>query len=173
MRADKQLLLDEIRENIDNAKALVLMSYQKLEPNATAAFRDNLRKQGAGLEVVRKRVLAKAAQASGLGIDIDAFEGHIALVYASEDPVAATKTVFDFSKENDDILKILGGKFEGQLCSAADVEKIAKLPGKDEMRAQFLGLLEAPMSQTLAVVEALLTSVLHCLENKSQEGDKA
>ena len=35
-------------------------------------------------------------------------------------------------------------------------KQISKLPGKDEMRAQFLGLLEAPMAQTLAVMEAVI-----------------
>ena len=43
MRPEKQLLLDEIREKIDSSKALMLTRYQKLEPNAPAAFRDNLR----------------------------------------------------------------------------------------------------------------------------------
>ena len=45
---------------------------------------------------------------------------------------------------------------------------MSKLPSKDEMRAQFLGTLEAPMAQTLAVMDALLTSVVHCLNNKVQ-----
>jgi large subunit ribosomal protein L10 len=54
------------------------------------------------------------------------------------------------------------------MCSASDVEQISKLPGKDEMRSQFLGTLEAPLAQTLSVLEALLTSVMYCLENKSQ-----
>ena len=44
-----------------------------------------------------------------------------------------------------------------------------KLPAKDEMRAQLLGLFEAPMSQTLSTMESLLTSVMHCLENKKDK----
>ena len=172
MRAEKQLLLDEIKEKIDQSKAMVLASYQKLSPNTTAGFRDSLRKIGGGLEVVRKRVLIKAAEASGVQLDPDILEGHIAVIFADEDPVATTKLIFAFSKENEDTLKVLGGRLEGQLCTGADIEMISMLPGKDEMRAQFLGLLEAPMSQTLAVVEALLSSVMHCLENKAQKGEQ-
>ena len=48
-----------------------------------------------------------------------------------------------------------------------DLEIISQLPTKDVMRSQLLGLFEAPMSQTLAVMEALLCSVPHCLENKA------
>ena len=54
---------------------------------------------------------------------------------------------------------------------ASDVERLSKLPSKDEMRAQFLSVLEAPMSQTLAVMEALLTSVPYCLDNKCKQED--
>lgn len=170
MRAEKQFLLDEIKEKIDQSKVMVLASYQKLSPNATAGFRDSLRQQGGCLEVVRKRVLLKAVEASGFSLDADVLEGHIAVIFA-EDPILTTKLIFQFSKENEDVLKVLGGRFEGQMCTGKDVEIISQMPSKDEMRAQFLGLLEAPMSQTLAVVEALLSSVMHCLDNKAQKGE--
>jgi large subunit ribosomal protein L10 len=52
------------------------------------------------------------------------------------------------------------------MYNAADVEIMSQLPSKDVMRAQFLGLLEAPMAQTLAVMEALISSVVYCLDNK-------
>lgn len=171
MRAEKQLLLDEIKEKIDRSGTMVLASYQKLSPNVTAGFRDALRKQKGSLAVVRKRVLVKAAQAAGISFDPEILEGHVAVIFAEGDPVMATKEIFQFSKENDNVLKVLGGRFEGQTCTGADVELISQMPGKDEMRAQFLGLLEAPMSQSLAVVEALLTSVMHCLENNVQKSD--
>ncbi len=93
-------------------------------------------------------------------------QGHIAVVFANEDPVQTTKAIFQFCQENEEVLEVIGGRFEGAICSAQDVEQISKLPSKDEMRAQFLGTLEAPLAQTLAVMDALLTSVMHCLENK-------
>jgi large subunit ribosomal protein L10 len=169
MRAEKQLLLDEFQEKIGQANALVLTSYKKLEPNKAAGFRNDLRKQGSGMGIIRKRILAKAAKENGFELDLDALHGHIAVIFIGGDPVETTKSIFQFAKENDEVLTVLGGRFDGQLRTAADVEAISKLPSRDELRAQFLGLLEAPMSQTLASIEALLTSVLYCLENKSQE----
>ncbi len=170
MRQEKQLLLDEIKEKIDLSKSMVLASYQQLTPNATADFRMNIAKHGGCVEVVRKRILVKAAEAAGFGLNIEALPGHIAIIFSGEDPVATTKLLYQFSKDNNDVLEVVGGRFEGQTCSSSDIELISQMPNKEEMRAQFLGLLEAPMSQTLAVVEALLTSVMHCIENKSQEG---
>lgn len=169
MRKEKQLLLDEIKDKIAASKAFVLASYKRLEPNAASAFRTNLAKLGGSLEVVKKRVLIKAAQVAGVTLDPALLQGHIAVIFADQDPVQTTKTVYQFSKENEEVLEVIGGRFEGALCSAQDVEQISMLPSKDEMRAQFLGTLEAPLSQTLAVMDALLTSVMHCLENKSQQ----
>ena len=172
MRKEKQLLLDEIKEKIDGSTAMVLTSYQSLKPNLSADFRMQLNKAGGGFSVVKKRVLVKAANAEGVELDEDALEGHIGVAFAYEDPISMTKAVFDFAKTNKDVLTVIGGQFEGRLMSAEDVKAISQLPSKDEMRAQFIGLLEAPMSQTLSVVEALLTSIMHCLENKSQAGQE-
>ena len=55
---------------------------------------------------------------------------------------------------------------------AEDVKAISELPSQDEMRAQFVGLLEAPMTQTLSVMQALLTSIMYCLENKAKAGQE-
>jgi large subunit ribosomal protein L10 len=169
MRREKQLLLDDIRDRIDASQALVVTRYRKLEPNAVAGFRMELAKSGGSLAVVKKRVLLKAAKESGMALDADALEGHIAVIFLADDPFATTKAIYQFSDQNEKVLEILGGRFEGTVCSAKDVEHISKLPSKDEMRAQLLSTLEAPLSQTLTVMDALLTSVLHCLENKIQQ----
>jgi len=169
MRPEKQLLLDEIKDKISASKALVLASYQKLEPNLAAKFRMNISKTGGSLEVVRKRILIKAAKEAGVSLDPAVLEGHIAIVFAEQDPIQTTKVIYQFCQENEEMLNVLGGQFEGKLCSAKDVELISKLPSQDEMRAQLLGLFEAPLAQMLGTVDALLTSVIFCLENKCQE----
>ena len=169
MRPEKQLLLDEIKDKISASKALVLASYQKLEPNLAAKFRMNISKTGGSLEVVRKRILIKAAKEAGVSLDPDVLEGHIAIVFAEQDPIQTTKVIYQFCQENEEMLNVLGGQFEGKLCSAKDVELISRLPSQDEMRAQLLGLFEAPLAHMLGTVDALLTSVIFCLENKCQE----
>lgn len=169
MRPEKQFLLDDIKGRIEGSKAIVLASYKRLEPDASAKFRNNLASSGGSLGVVKKRVLMKAARDAGITLDPALLQGHIAVVFANQDPVQTTKVIYQFCKENAEVLEVIGGRFEGSLCSASDVEQISKLPGKDEMRAQFLGTLEAPLSQTLSVLDALLTSIIYCLENKSKE----
>ncbi|MDN3506611.1 MAG: 50S ribosomal protein L10 [Simkaniaceae bacterium] len=169
MRKEKQLLLDDIKEQLDESNAFILTRYNNLTPDLSAEFRDSLRKSGGSYAVVKKRVLLKAAEVGGVTLDPSMLEGHIGVVFASEDPITTTKALFDFAKGREDTLEVLAGQFEGRLCKAEDVKAISQLPTQDEMRAQFIGLLEAPMTQTLSVMEALLTGVMHCMENKSQE----
>lgn len=167
MRQEKQFLLDEIAENIEGSEAFILARYGAMNAEKTGAFRDDLAKAGAVMQVVRKRVLGKAMAHCGIdGINVEELEGSLAVVFAKEDPIVTTKEVFNFCKNNEGVLEVVAGRFDGQMYGKEDVTALSKLPGKDEMRAQFLGLLEAPMSQTLSVMQALLTSVIYCLDNK-------
>jgi large subunit ribosomal protein L10 len=169
MRTEKQLLLDEVKGQIERYNSFVIMSYSGLTANATNDFRRVIAKNGGTLEIVRKRILLKAAQAAGMSLDLDTLPGHIGLVFAGKDPLETTKLVFKFRQEIGKGIEVVGGRFEGQLFSGPDIETLSKLPSKDEMRAQLLGTLEAPMAQTLAVMEALLSSVVYCLDNKCQQ----
>ena len=171
MREEKQLLLDDIKEKIDGSAGFIIAKYNNLSPNLSSDFRLKLGKAGASVEVVKKRILIKAAETAGITLDIAALNGHISVIFAEADAIAVTKALIGFAKENEDVLQVLLGHFEGKLCTAKDVDQISKLPDKDQMRSEFLGLLEAPMAQVLATMEAVLTSVPYCLENKSQQAN--
>jgi len=169
MRAEKQLLLDEVKEQIEQRESFVIMRYFGLDANTTADFRRQIAEMGGDIEVVKKRILVKAAHEAGMELDLEALPGHIGLVFAGTDAVQTTKAVFKLRKDTNKAVEVLGGRLDGQLYNAEDVEKLSKLPGRDEMRAQLLGLFEAPMSQTVAVMQSALCSVLYCLENKAKE----
>lgn len=169
MREEKKFLLDEIRDKVAGSKAFLFTRYQGLDPNKASDFRIQLAKVGGGFTVVSKRILMKAAEQQGVVISRDMLKGHVGVVYAKEDPIQATKAVYQFSKDNEEVFEVLGGHFEGKLYSAQDVKALSQLPSQDEMRAQLLGLFEAPMAQTLSVMDAIMTSLLYCLENKCEK----
>lgn len=169
MKAEKQLLLDEVTNQLKSRAAFVIMRYQSLDANKANSFRREIANLGGNVEVVRKRLLIKAAETLGVKLDLEALPGHIGIVLAGQDPIETTKAVFRFSQDNDKAVEVIGGQFEGQLYTGEQVKALSMLPSKDEMRAQFLSTLEAPMAQTLAVLDALLTSVVYCLDNKSKQ----
>lgn len=168
MRAEKQFLLDEIKDKIQQSDAFFITRYGAINPNLASQFRMALVQAGGEFEVVRKRILIKAAESAGVSIDASQLEGHIGVVFATEEPLQTAKLVFKFQSENEGLLQVVAGRFEGQMYLGSEVEQLSKLPSKTEMRAQFLGLLEAVPAQTLGVMDALLTSLVYCLDNKSK-----
>lgn len=171
MKSEKGLLKKEIKDKFDRFGSFVVMQYAGLTANTANDFRRQVGKAGGDVEVVRKRVLIKAAEDAGIPFDHTSLPGHIGIVFLGQDPIETTKMVFKFSQDREKVIKVIGGRFDGQMYSGADVERLSTLPSKDEMRAQFLSVLEAPLSQTLAVIEALLTSVPYCLDNKGKQGE--
>ena len=169
MRQEKQLLLDDIRDKLTGSTGFILTRYGKMNPNLASQFRFDLMKTGGDFEVIRKRILMKAAEAAGLKLDRAMLDGHIGIVFTTQDLLQTAKTVFKFKETNEDMMEVIGGRFEGKLYSAKDVEALSKLPTKPEMQAQLLGLLEAVPSQLLGVIDALLSSVAHALDQKNKQ----
>lgn len=169
MRQEKQLLLDEIKEQISEYKDFTIFQYSGVKANSIAGFRNEIAKLGGDIQMVPRRLFVKAAAAAGVEINLKMLSGHIGLVFAGKDPVETTKAVFQFLKDSNNTVDVLGGLLDGKLHSAADVVMISKLPGINEMRAQLLGLFEAPMSQTVSVMNSLLTAIIYCLEEQSKK----
>ena len=170
MRKEKQLLLDEIKAQADNSSGFILTSYSNLKANAVHDLRSKLGVAGGYLEVVRKRVFMKILQGGPLAeFSLKDLSGHIGVIFIKDDPVELTKAIFRYGREKEDSLTVLGGCFENRLLRVSDVQRLSTLPSKDVMRSQLIGTLIAPQQQVLATMESLLTSVIWCLANKSEE----
>lgn len=171
MREEKKLLKNEIKSKIERFNSFVIIQYTGLNANVANDFRREIGKIGGDVEMTSKRVLMKAAEDAGLKLELSELPGHIGLVFFGKDPIESTKALIQFSKDREKVIQVRGGRFDGQLYSGSDVERLSTLPGKDEMRAQLLSVFEAPLSQTLAVFEAILTSVPYCLDNKCKQDE--
>jgi large subunit ribosomal protein L10 len=169
MLAEKEIFLEEIKGKIDPSLGFVLASYRGISANAFAGFRSRLVEAGGDFFVIKKRVFVKAAKDLNLEYGVKELEGHVGLAFTKDNFLSMTKALYAFKKEHNEALSVIGGHFEGKKCSSQDVELISKLPSLLEMRAQFLGLLEAPMTQTLGTIQAMLTSVIYCLDNKAKK----
>lgn len=169
MRHEKQYLLDDIHSQLASSEAVVILRYNKLSANAANEFRGGVAKLGADVTMVPKRMLLKGAQQAGLNLAKADLEGHIGVIAANENPLEVAKYVIQYGKSSEQAVQVIGGRFEGKLYNAEDVVKLSELPSLPEMRAQFLGTLEAPLAQTLSTIEAILCSVIYCLDNKSQQ----
>ncbi len=169
MREEKNLLLDEIKNKLETSSSFIVTRYSKLAPNTAHELRVRLVKMGSELEVVKKRVFLKAAANLGVALNIGDLQGHIGVVFATQDAIESIKEVLDFGKKNEKVIDVIAGRLDGNIYNEGEMKTLATLPNKNGMRAELLGLFEAPMAQTLAVIDALLCSPLYCLENRAKQ----
>jgi len=174
MRQEKQLLLDEIKNYIDTSNSFVITKYNDMNVKSFSELRKELSKKNSFFEVVKKRVLKKALEKSDIQSD-EEFKGHIGVVFAREDVIDSMKTVIDFAGENkteEKKLEFVAGHIDGKSYNKTEVETLARLPGKDQLRAQLVGLFTAPLVQTFGTMNAIVGSVVNLLENKIKKENK-
>lgn len=169
MKEEKQFLLDEVADYLSHFDAFFIMRYAGLNANLANGFRHRIAHKGGEVHVMRKRLLSKVVEKIGVPLDAVPFEGHLGLVFGSGDVIDLLKTVLEFGKENNGAVELVAAHVEERLYGPEQVAYLAQLPSKQVMQAQLLATLEAPLSQTLAVMEALLCSVPFCLEGRCEQ----
>lgn len=169
MKREKQILLDEMRDQIQQSGSFIIAQYQNLSGARAYQFRRELEKVGGYFEVVRKRMLIEAIRTIGIEFDPEQLPGHVGLVLGAKDPLEATKLVVQFSKDNEQAFQLVAGFVDGQKALREDVQKLATLPGKDQMRAELLGLLCAPLSGVVGAMDSLLSGVVYCVDSRAKE----
>lgn len=169
MRKEKQLLLDDLSEQIKASPNFIVARYDAVTANQANKLRCAIAEMGGDFEIVKKRVFFKTAEALGIELPSTDIDGHIGLIFLRSDVVGTIKAMFNASKEDGLKLDAVLGQYENQIITSEQIEKLSKLPDLDTMRAQLLSVLTAPMSQTLSTINAILTSIPHCLENKANQ----
>jgi large subunit ribosomal protein L10 len=96
----------------------------------------------------------------------------VALAYSSSNAVETAKALKAFSKTNE-LLVIEGGILSGRTLSAGDIDALAELPSLDQLRGQFLGLLEAVPQKLLRVLQAPSRDFVGVLEARRRQQDEA
>jgi large subunit ribosomal protein L10 len=113
--------------------------------------------------VVKKTLLKKTLSASGLdGQLVDNFQGGIAAAFGT-DEVTPAKTLNDFSKDHP-ALVCLGGFLEKKYFNQEQVLALAKLPSKQELLAQMVGSIKAPIAGFVNVLSGNLRGLVRVLE---------
>jgi large subunit ribosomal protein L10 len=169
MRKEKQLLFDEIEQNVSSAQGIIVTKYAQINPELSWSFRQELQKTGANFEVVKKRIFHKVSNEQKIDIPLEQMEGHIGIIYAGKDTIETTKAVFNFSKDNNNILEVVAGYFDQTVYGPSEMETISKMPSENEIKSQIIGLLETVPSQIVTIIQNLLTSPIHCLKNKAEQ----
>ncbi|MFA5155234.1 MAG: 50S ribosomal protein L10 [Patescibacteria group bacterium] len=167
----KKDILDNLSAKIQKSKSMVFAGFNALGVKDNEALRAKLRDENNEYYVAKKTLLNKALKDNKLEINVRDFDGKVAAIFSYEDEVSPAKIIGNFRKDKEKENKIffLGGILEGKLLSKAEVESLAKLPGKSELYAKLVGSLNAPISgfvNALAGNLRNLVNVLKAIEEK-------
>lgn len=169
-RQQKEDIVAGIAENFKAMKSAAFSSISGFTMNQANELREKAAEQGAKVFIAKKTMLELAAKEAGLeGIDPRNLEGSI-LTAVAEDEVAAAKLLHELTKENEDI-QLVAGVLEGKALSADEVKQLAALPSKQELLAQVVGSLNAPVSgfvNALAGNMRGLVTVLGAIQDKKE-----
>jgi len=158
--------IDELTEQLANAKLIVLTDYRGLRVADLQDLRTNLRKSGGEIRVAKNTLTRIAAEGAGITGLEPLLEGPLALGIASDDIVGFTKSLSDFARTSR-ILTIRGGVIDKNVITAEQVEAISTLPSKEVLQSKLLGLLQSPMARTVGVLSGPSRSLAYLLQARA------
>jgi len=172
-REDKAQEISAISERFGKAKAAFLVDYKGMDVESVTRLRKTLRPLESEMRVVRNTLALRALKDhptmdSALS---ENFVGTNAIVFAYGDPSAPAKALTEFSKDVE-ALQIKTGAMDGRALDAAKIKFLATLPSKQELQAQLLGVLSAPMTKFLGTLQAAPAGFARVLNAYKEQKEK-
>lgn len=162
-RHEKDAKIGELHAGFGTTVSAVLVNFQGLTVAQVDMLRRKMREANVHYEVVKNKLAQKAANETGFSALSAYFKGPTGIALSFDDPAAPAKVLTGLQKELDK-LTFKVAIVDNVVYGPEAVPDIAKMPSKNDLRAQFLGVLEAPLTDLLSLLQAPARDLLLVLE---------
>lgn len=167
-RVEKNENVNSLKADLAKAQSLVLADFRGLPVKADTSLRREFRLNGCRYQVVKNTLLGLAVKGTPMeGIE-KLLAGPTAIAYSFEDPAIPAKIATKLAKAEEKFV-IKGGYVGGQALDVKGVEVLSSLPGKDELRAQFLATLIAVPQNFLRLLNAAPQNFAYLLAAREEQ----
>jgi large subunit ribosomal protein L10 len=168
----KEKIVQDLQEKVGRAQIGVLADFTGLKVDAMTQLRRQVKEAGGELQVAKNTLLRRAGKGGSLIAPIASdLAGPNALVLGFEDPVVLAKLLVKFAQEKP-FFKIKAGVLTGQPLTPQEVEALSKLPAREVLLAQLLGVMQGVPQALVTVLAGVIRNLLNVLVAlKDQKGD--
>jgi large subunit ribosomal protein L10 len=167
-RDTKARQIETLRERFGRMSVAVLSDYRGITVKEATALRDVCREAEIELRVVKNTFLREVAKGTPYQ---DALRPHLrgmtVVAWSYEDPTAAAKVLTTYAKKNVKV-KVKCALLDGKVLPAADVLLLARMPGKDQLRAQLLATFQAPAQGFVRLLAAAGQNFAYLLDARKR-----
>jgi large subunit ribosomal protein L10 len=172
-RDQKAVVIDEIAADIEASEAVYAVDYRGITVSQAAEIRSQLSGADATFRIVKNSLTERAADKAGAA-DLKALlEGPTALAFVRGDAAAAAKVLNDFARANE-LVPFKGGLLNGEVLDVDQMKSIARLPSRDVLYGQLVGMIASPITGLARGLNALLSGVAIALgqvQAKAEAGE--
>lgn len=170
MRAEKKLLTKEYLTRLNASPFFIVVGYQGLKVAHLTEFRKRLHKAGSEVHVVKNSIFTIAAKEAGISDLNGSVAGQVAVVTGQKDISAAAKVVKNFAAEFDK-LKVKFGYLDNKRLAEADLMTLADLPNIEVLRSKLLGVLNAPTTKLVVLLNTPGSQLARVIKAKADKGE--
>jgi len=168
---DKKAIVAEVNEAAGGALSAVLADYRGVTATDMTSLRKQAREGGVYLRVVRNTLAKRAVDGTEFECIKDVLVGPTILAFSMEDPGAAARLLKDFAKENKEF-EIKALSVGGELLGADQIDRLAKLPTRDQALGMLASVIQAPITKlvrTFNEVPSKVTRVVAAVRDQKKE----
>jgi large subunit ribosomal protein L10 len=170
MRAEKQILTKEYLTRLNASPFFIVVNYQGLKVGPLTELRKRLNKAGSEIHIVKNSVFRIAAKEAGISDLTGSLAGQMAVVTGQKDISSAAKIVKTFASEFEKP-KIQFGYLNSQRLETKDILVLADLPSIEVLRGKLLGVLQAPATKFVALINTPASMLARVLQAKASKGE--